>query len=55
MTLELETPLGKMKLTVTDGFAGTAEITPDGVVTFSLFPEQSTELGEAEESGYIGE
>ena len=55
MTLELETPQGKMQLTVTQGFAGQVEVTPEGVVTFSLFPEENPELSESEESGFIND
>lgn len=42
MKLKLKTPQGEMQLTVTQGFVGTAEVTPDGGVLFSLFPDQET-------------
>lgn len=56
MKIKLKTPQGEMQLTVTQGFVGTAEVTPDGGVVFSLFPAD-TEPSEptTEPDGFVGD
>ena len=56
MKLKLKTPQGEMQLTVTQGFVGTAEVTPDGGVVFSLFPAESEPIEPAAEpDGFVGD
>lgn len=57
MKLKLKTPQGEMQLTVTQGFVGTAEVTPEGGVLFSLFPMVDDPPPEEapEATGFVGD
>lgn len=55
MKLEIKTPQGEMQLTVSDGFVGSVEVTPEGNTLFSLFPEDMSEMGEQEQSAFLGD
>ncbi len=56
MKLTIETPQGTVTATVSEGFIGNAEITPEGAVIFSLIPDGLPEPDAKDESpGFIGE
>jgi hypothetical protein len=57
MKLKLKTPQGEMQLTVTQGFVGSAEVTPEGGVLFSLFPmvDEPPPEETPEAAGFVGD
>lgn len=56
MKLELKTPFGEITTTVSDGFIGNAEITPEGVVSIMLYPESPPDqMGEQEQPVFLGD
>ena len=57
MKLKLKTPQGETQLTVTQGFVGTTEVTPEGGVLFSLFPaaDESPPEQAPEGDGFVGD